>query len=1172
MHRSMDDQLTPISYSRFCIARPLYALLAFVLIGCTSGGDNNDPADDGLPPVGTWELVWSDEFEGNALDLSKWEVELGDGKAEGLTGWGNGEEQYYSADNITVADGNLVINSRAETITVSDPNDPVANTGTYDYTSGRIRTQGLFDFTYGRVEASIKMPAAQGIWSAFWLLGTDPSPYGTWAAKGEIDIVETYARGLNSSLTPFASSAIHFGGPFPFNIFDTKSTNDFEADVQTFNPGADPFPGPGFDFFDDFHTYAVEWDEEEIRFYIDGVNYYSVKATNFWAYYTDVDDGSAPQGTSGNTDVGAKIKDVIKYSSPASEERVGYQAAEGDAAPFDSLFHIILNSAVGGTLPNVVGEPPSTADIGVSGDDMLVEYVRVYRCNLADPITGLGGNLCKNNEGRPGIELPEDPDNPGETILPNFTNDYLAASSTVYDLFSTEFDIYVDGPDAERIPNGPELTVQAFGAAAWTNETEASGNSYIRMTTSASGLQGVAIEGSEELIIAGIDGLSDIKFDLYLESDYNGTPITQTDLETGGPGGNQRILRLSMTSGDDSEGKFFFIPLDGVGLDTWRRFTIPLQYLLSDGGNLPGGGLDLGDVSRLVEFAVAGINVRIDNIGFACGGQPCGVVGEVDVFIDEIDPIWDRGIVGDDTFQRFRVPSNADYTDPDCCHVQWDIVDLGAGELDFDGLPRNQVVETRFGTTNPPTVGAVNFLGASTPFPSIAALRDGEFSFDIRVTRNDENAQVLFKIDANGGPGAFSSTGEQPLGDLPLGVWTRFACPITTLESQGLDTSRITAPFVIVPGNRGSAQGMTVQWDNVRFSTTSSATPTELILDGLNPILFDALPAFCLPIAPFAGGAFQIVDNPDATVGSLNTNTRVGELQKFDTGDGGVTFGGITLNLTTSLMFGDVTDPTDKLFKIWAYSPRAGLPVTVKLESVFGQSRGVGRVFTTTQANTWEEFELDFNGSAMNEFSGITLISDDGVAGDGSDDFKALFDNIRLEAATSSVADLVDVSTGPIVPVLYDYDAADTQYQLFDFGEARSGIETNGPPGSNGNVARVFLGDFATTFAGTVIGGFGGFPNPIPFDVGRTTIQMRVYTDTAPIDVSLKAEDAVDNLQAAEVTATANSVGWNTLEFDFSTQSINTADSFEKLVIVFKPGITRTGETFYFDDIQLLAP
>lgn len=1089
-----------------------FCFLSLFLFACAD--ENDDSADDGLPPVAKWELVWGDEFNGTALNTDNWEIQLGDGKIEGISGWGNNELQYYSADNITVENGNLVISSKADGFVVADPaNDPYAFNANYDFTSGRIRTQGKFDFTYGRIEARIKMPATKGLWNAFWLLGSDPSPYTTWAAKGELDILELWVRGDGVTTFPFASGAVHYGGTFPFNRFVSDGFDPRDFVQQTIQP---------IDFFTDFHVFALEWDEESIRWYIDGINYFSVKTTNFWSYFTDLQDSSAP----------ADANDTIKYSSLPSEGLRGFQAAEKETAPFDSLFHIILNTAVGGNLPDSANEFPT--DLTVAGDEMLVDYVRVYQCNLPEA----GGARCKNNLGRRGIELPADPSDPSKTIIPNYTDEPLAAQSVIDDLFSIEFDLYTDGPNAAAQEGNTSLVIEGFNGAQWENVLDSdTNNTYLKVTpsTSASGAQGIGFvdASGEGLVFSGFspDGLGDFKFDMYVED----------TLDDGSPAnivGNR--LRIGITSANNAQSKFLFIPLDGFPVNTWRRFTIPIRYIVNNG---VGGSIDFGNVTRLLEFAIVGANLRFDNIGFACGGQPCGVVGEVKVFDDSVDPLWDRGIVGNDDFEKDRVPSNADYTDPNCCHVQW--AEIETGDPDHE-----TVIQTTFGNTG--IIGAVNFIGADTPFPSIAALRDGEFRFDIKMISNPNDVELLFKIDANGGPGQFSSTGEQPLGQLPIGEWETFRCSIATLEAQGLDTTKITAPFVLVPGNRGSGQSVVVQWDNITFATESLGSATTLEL----PFIFDGLPGFCLPVAPFAGGAFALVNNPMPD--AVNSNSTVGQVRKFDTGGSDATFGGISFQLSTPLEFTEVTSSVGKAFTIKTFSPRVGMPVSFKLEAGL---RSLTRVFETTVANAWEDFTLDFNGTAENTFSGISIILDDGVVGDGSDDFRLELDEIIRIDSMSLVADLNSV---------YNFDAANTQYPLTDFDNARSKISSgpDGDPGNDGLVGEVFLGDFAATFAGTTIGSFEGFPTVIPFAPGRTDIQIRVWTPAAGTLVELKVEDATDRFQFDSDQQTTTGAGWQTLTFDFS--DVDQMQTFEKLIIIFEPGIARTNKTFYWDDIELL--
>ncbi len=221
-------------------------------------------------------LVWSDEFDGSSLNTSDWEYMIGNGDAYGIPGWGNGELQYYTNRpvNISVSGGMLNIVALEE--------DYLG----FDYTSARIRTRNNQDFLYGRFEARMKMPKTQGVWPAFWMLPTN-SPYGGWAASGEIDIMET------KNDAQIIGGALHFGGPWPENTF------------------AVDFYSPGTDFSADFHTYRVDWEPDAIRWYVDDILYHT-EISNSW------------------------------YSTAAPQN---------NRAPFDVPFHLLLNVAVGGGYP-----------------------------------------------------------------------------------------------------------------------------------------------------------------------------------------------------------------------------------------------------------------------------------------------------------------------------------------------------------------------------------------------------------------------------------------------------------------------------------------------------------------------------------------------------------------------------------------------------------------------------------------------------------------------------------------------------------------------------------------------------------------------------------------------------------------------------------------------------
>jgi beta-glucanase (GH16 family) len=279
--------------------------LTAVIAGCGGGGADSPKTAPFYPEADEeWSLVWSDEFDGDGLDMSNWEIQLGDGTDYGQqSGWGNFEEQWYSADNIAVADGTLTITAKNEAM------------GGKPYTSGRIRTAEKFDFTYGRIEASVQAAPGQGLWNAFWMLPTD-SPYGNWASSGEIDIMEVISADTENEQ---AYGTLHHAFAWPL----AQSTADTDTGNET--PVTDPAG--------DFHVYAVEWSGRELRWYVDGVNYLTVTSDSWYSYYY-------------------------------ADQQTGYVAGEG-SAPLDVDFHLLLNLAVGGTLGGDVGDGAIPSDMVV---------------------------------------------------------------------------------------------------------------------------------------------------------------------------------------------------------------------------------------------------------------------------------------------------------------------------------------------------------------------------------------------------------------------------------------------------------------------------------------------------------------------------------------------------------------------------------------------------------------------------------------------------------------------------------------------------------------------------------------------------------------------------------------------------------------------------------------
>ncbi len=188
---------------------------------------------------GEWTLLWSDEFngpDGSMPDPNKWRI-VQDG-----SGFGNQELEYYTnlPANLHIEGGKLVITARKAPFKGPDGIER-------DYTSARLETAGHFQQKYGRFEARIKLPRGQGLWPAFWMLGSD-FPSAGWPACGEIDIME------NVGLEPGKIHGTLHGPGYSGN-----------------NPLTGAYTLPNHeDMSDDFHVFAVDWMPDAIRFYVDG--------------------------------------------------------------------------------------------------------------------------------------------------------------------------------------------------------------------------------------------------------------------------------------------------------------------------------------------------------------------------------------------------------------------------------------------------------------------------------------------------------------------------------------------------------------------------------------------------------------------------------------------------------------------------------------------------------------------------------------------------------------------------------------------------------------------------------------------------------------------------------------------------------------------------------------
>jgi beta-glucanase (GH16 family) len=190
---------------------------------------------------GNWNIVWSDEFNGTAINPKNWTFETGNNN-----GWGNMEREYYTrnAGNAHV-DGNGLLHITALQQSM----------GGFSFTSARMKSQGLYITpTYGRLQWRAALPAGVGMWPALWLLGSD-YPSVPWPTCGEIDVVENH--GDNPT---FVQGSLHSGASAVSEINFTKTFNFPQGD-------------PNGSSTTNFHIYELDWSATSISWLVDGATY-----------------------------------------------------------------------------------------------------------------------------------------------------------------------------------------------------------------------------------------------------------------------------------------------------------------------------------------------------------------------------------------------------------------------------------------------------------------------------------------------------------------------------------------------------------------------------------------------------------------------------------------------------------------------------------------------------------------------------------------------------------------------------------------------------------------------------------------------------------------------------------------------------------------------------------
>lgn len=531
-----------------------------------------------------WTLVWSDEFDGNEIDSEKWEHEVN------CWGGGNEEKQCYTsqAKNSYVQDGSLKIVAIREAAPFCGPSknqddpgyDPNDTSKCLPYTSARLRTKNKADWTYGRMEIRAKMPFGKALWPAIWMLPTDYE-YGGWPHSGEIDIFEAFSPGTTDfgALNEVAGT-LHYGFSWPWNQYTGKDS-----------PGASFIPEENI--WDEFHTYAVEWEEEEIRWYVDGHHYGTQTSDGWFSYYW-------------------------------GGQQLGYQNSVG-AQPFDKDFHMLLNVAVGSSF---LGEPAVDA---VFPQTMEVEFVRVYQCSV-DPETGKG---C-------GTVDPDISPVAGHTPPPTTRDEvYLyqgGAKSLIFELNGNDVTNTLV-PGLYDNNTGAVISNPAFNAGTdgvvWDIDFNGAGNVFLS-TANMSNVNGVD-SGFDfgDGTYGRAKNIGEFKFDMkVLEADPN--TKFRIKLDSGWPKVSYHVIETP-TTGEWTEVAVRFYTLrdnDGQGSVDYSKVMNPFVIEPFDGN----AHIQLN-------------NIRIaclEDAGGGCGIKPVlkasGLTETFNVFTNTIDALWDTGL------------------------------------------------------------------------------------------------------------------------------------------------------------------------------------------------------------------------------------------------------------------------------------------------------------------------------------------------------------------------------------------------------------------------------------------------------------------------------------------------------------------------------------------------
>jgi hypothetical protein len=328
-------------------------------------------------------------------------------------------------------------------------------------------------------------------------------------------------------------------------------------------------------------------------------------------------------------------------------------------------------------------------------------------------------------------------------------------------------------------------------------------------------------------------------------------------------------------------------------------------------------------------------------------------------------------------------------------------------------------------------------------------------------------------------------------------------------------------------------------------ATTEIKKTVTIVNPVLLPVNFEST-TLVYNIGNFDGGGLTVVSNPQSK--GINTSTKVAQMVK----SAGQTWGGSTLKLGSPIDFS-----TGKIFRMKVFSPRVGAKVLLKVENASDGSINFEKEVATTVANDWEDLIFDYMAiDATKSYQTLVFIFDNGTMGDGSANFTFLLDDIRLS------------SSMPAMTLPLDFQSSLLAYNFTNFDGGGVTVINNPQVSGINTSTKVaqMVKDNNQTWGGSWI----GLDSLMDFSV-KKTFKMKVYSPRVGAKVLLKVENATDGSKSFEKeVATTVANAWEVLTFDFS--AINTANSYQKIVLIFDNGTKGDGSanyTFLFDDITL---